>query len=56
MAHEFERQETEFEGCESVWRWQETESEGSVSASGRWQETESEGSVPASGRWQETEF
>ena len=29
----------------SAWRWQETESECCVSASGRWQETEFEGCV-----------
>ena len=33
--------------CVSAWRWQETESECCVSASGRWQKTESKGHASA---------
>ena len=34
-------------------RWQETQSEGCVSAWGRWRESESEGCVSALERWRE---
>ena len=49
-------QETQSEGCVSAWgRWRDSESESCVSALERWREIGSEGCVSAWERWRESE-